>query len=236
MGMSGADLLGLIGIVVGVLGIAAAIGAGWWFGRGPRVVTQVSGATLVSVPDNELIKLTYDGHGVKRITQSQVWIWREGRGTVKGSDVSSADPVTLRVPEGFRILDVSVLKQSKTTNKVEVARDETDKTKATVTFDYLDPRQGAVIEVTHTGERPEVVVLGGTIMGIPKGITPVGSGATVVLAMGLAGDAAVTIPTHSIPRSLRIADQSKKRESVFSGGAGDAVERVLRVIAASLLP
>lgn len=77
MGPIGAAL-GLLAIVVG--GIVAR-----WFARGPRLVMQVSGSTLVSSPSDNRIKVLYKDSPVPRVTQSLVWIWREGRGTIRGA-------------------------------------------------------------------------------------------------------------------------------------------------------
>jgi hypothetical protein len=235
-GMNGTNLLAVVGLVVGLFGILAAFGAAWWFGRGPRLVTQVSGTTLISAPDNPRIRVLYDDRDVHRITQSLIWLWREGRGTIKGSDIDSDDPVAVAVPNDVRILDVSVLAQSKDTNKVEVLPDSSDETRAIVSFKYLEPRQGAVIEVLHTGKSPAAVALSGTIMGVPKGITPVEPGVPVLIA--LAGPAGViTIPTHSIPRSLRIpTDQTHRQRPIFEGGVPGFIERVIRSIARYISP
>jgi hypothetical protein len=224
------DLLALAGVILGVLGVVAAIGAAWWFGRGPRLVMQVSGTTLISAPKNDHIKVLYDNSEVPKVTQSLIWLWREGRGTVRGTDVISNDPVAVNVPSGTRILDASILAQTKDTNRVKIVRDPITETRAVVAFEYLDPRQGAVIEVLHTGEEPGATTISGTIMGIPKGITRAESGATVFVSVGMAGGAAVTIPTHSIPRSLRISGNSLRNSPILSGGFAGAAENVARLI------
>jgi hypothetical protein len=234
--MDRATLLAVLGLVVGVLGVAAAFGAAWWFGRGPRVVMQVSGTTLISAPENPHIKVLYDRNEVRRVTQSVIWLWREGRGTVKGSDIDSDDPVMINVPNEERILDVAVLVQSKETNKVEVIPDPADETRATIRFKYLEPRQGAAIEVLHTGEGPKVVTVSGTIMGVPKGITAVESQMSVDIYLAGAGIATVTMPRHSVPRNLRIADRSHRQRFIATGGARAFAESAIRLIVQSFLP
>jgi hypothetical protein len=109
----------LIGIILGVLGILIGLWAAWWFARGPRLLYQASGASLITAPDdNSRISVQYDGEQVERVTQSIVWLWRRGRGAVKGEDVVPDDPITLSVPDGSVILDVAVLRQSVPTNNV----------------------------------------------------------------------------------------------------------------------
>ncbi|MGW8442065.1 hypothetical protein ACWGXJ_14005 [Paenibacillus sp. S33] len=63
-------------------------------------------------------------------------------------------------------------------NKICVSRDEDSKRKFFVDFDFLDPKDGAVIEILHRGEESESYpVLEGTIKGMRgkirnKGIAP----------------------------------------------------------------
>jgi hypothetical protein len=158
-------------------------------------------------------------------------LWREGRGTVRGSDVVSADPITLRVPAGQRILDAALLLQTKPTNGVIVEVDLHDPDAgATVSFEYLDPRQGAAIEVLHTAESPESVEVTGTVMGIPAGIIRVTESVNVTLPVGLAGAVAVTVPTRTIPRSLRIGSGTSTSRHVDltpAGILGNVIRRLL---------
>lgn len=100
-------------------------------------MVQATGSTLVSTPSDDRITVLYKHDSVPRVTQSTVWLWREGRGTVRGSDVDPDDPGA-----GAR-----------------------------VAFEYLDPRQGLVIEVLHTAASPESVEVTGTVMAYPKGHT-----------------------------------------------------------------
>jgi hypothetical protein len=216
-------ILGLIGIVIG--GVLA-----WWFARGPRLVMQTSGATLVSTPSDHRIRVLYNDEPVERVTQSLVWLWREGRGTIRKSDVVATDPITVRVPPGDRILDAAILAESKPTNAVSIRVDATDpEAGAQLAFEYLDPRQGAVIEVLHTAESPESVELTGTVMGVPKGIVRVRQGIDVDLPVGIAGGVSVTVPTHTIPRSLRHASGTRTSREPDVSVAG-ALANVIRLL------
>lgn len=111
-----ADLWGPIGAVLGLLAIIVGGAVAWWFARGPRLVMQVSGSTLVSSPSDHRIKALYKDSPVPRVTQSLVWLWREGRGTIRGSDVVPEDPIMLKVPDGERVLEAALLVESRPTN------------------------------------------------------------------------------------------------------------------------
>ena len=140
----------------------------------------------------------------------------------------STDPITLRVSGEGDILDVALFAQTEATNAVSIALDpEVPASGATLTFEYLDPRQGAVLEVLHTAESPESVVVTGTIMGIPKGIIRVTESVEVTLPIGLAGAVTATVPMHTIPRSLRIASGTRTHRH-FDLTIGSLVSNALR--------
>jgi hypothetical protein len=228
--MAATDIWGPLGAILGLVGIVIGGVLAWWFARGPRLVMQASGSTLVSTPSDQRIKVLYEGEQVPRVTQSLVWLWREGRGTIRGSDVVTADPITIRVPPGDRILDAAILAQSKPTNAVNVQLDvDGPEAGARLAFEYLDPRQGAVIEVLHTAESPESVELIGTIMGVPKGIVRVRQGVEVDIPVGIAGAVSVTVPTHTIPRSLRRASGARTSREVDVSLVG-TIANLIRVL------
>jgi hypothetical protein len=200
------DIWGPLGVIVGVIAILTGLVFAWWFARGPKLVMQTTGTTLISAPADERIAVLYMGVAVSRVTQTFVWLWREGRGTVNGDDVAASDPITLRIVGDGTMLTATLIAQTKTTNEVAVAFDpDHPEAGARVTFDYLEPRQGAVMEVLHTGESSDLVEPARTIKGIPKGITRITESAEVTLPMGIAGTVVATVPTHTIPKALRVA-------------------------------
>jgi hypothetical protein len=211
-----ADAWGPVGAVLAALAIVVGAVLAWWFARGPRLVMQVSGSTLVSRPSDHRISVLYRDKPVPRVTQSLVWIWREGRGTIRAGDIVPADPITLYVPNGDHVLDADVLAQSKDTNgvSVKVGTDDVDG-RIGINFEYLDPRQGALIEVLHTAESPTEISVSGTIIGVPKGIVRVTADTQVKMPVGVFGSSIeVTIPIHAIPNSLRQASGAKTTRNV----------------------
>jgi hypothetical protein len=209
--MLAADVWGPLGVAFAVLGILIAVLVTWWFARGPRLFVQVSGTTLVSSPAREQITVLYGREVVPRVTQTLIWLWRGGRGAIRGTDIVESDPLRVHVSPGARLLDAAVLAQSKPTNAVSVAMDADSR--VAIDFDYLDVRQGAVIEVLHTAESPELITIAGTIIGIPKGVLRVTEGVEVALPIGVVGSVSITVPTRSIPRSLRVASGMTRRWS-----------------------
>jgi hypothetical protein len=222
-----------VGLALAVVSLAASIFLAWWFARGPGLSVQASGTTLISSPGNERITVQYDGQVVERVTQSVIWLWRTGRGNIEGSAIVDEDPLTLTVPGGNRILDVTLLRQSRETNgfthNFEKSASEVESVK--LSFKYLDRGQGVALEVYHTAPDPESVEMSGTVMGIPRGIRRTSSGSTMRLPVGLVGSVAVTIPTGVIPWHLRGAgEQPRPLRDVFRDTAADTLRSMLRFL------
>ena len=127
-------------------------------------VSMIGGGDAVFPAD---ISVQYRGTPVPRLSSSTVWIWNAGRKTVKGTDIVPHDPLQLRF--GGDVLDVKVKKVSRDVVRITVRTSlETGETVG-YGFEFLDPGDGGVLEVLHTGsaKAPEC---SGTIMGIPKGL------------------------------------------------------------------
>ena len=113
------------------------------------------------------ISVQYRGTPVPRLTSSTVCIWNAGRKTVKGADIVPHDPLQLRF--GGDVLDVKVKKVSRGVVRITVGTSPETGETVRYGFEFLDPGDGGVLEVLHTGsaKAPEC---SGTIMGIPKGL------------------------------------------------------------------
>ncbi|MEK4732817.1 hypothetical protein [Paenibacillus sp. FSL L8-0641] len=123
------------------------------------------------------IEIKYDGVSIESLVQTQIIIWNSGNATINGKEIVNDDRLRFAF-EKNEILSCSVVLFSRGINKFCVSRDEDSKKKIFIDFDFLDPKDGAVIEVLHKGEGNESYpVLEGTIKGMRrkirnKGIAP----------------------------------------------------------------
>jgi len=136
-----------VGWVIGVIAVTLAIVFHFKTRVSTKLAYQWSGRHLVggseaALPDE--VAISYCGISVPRLSSSQIIFWNCGNTTVRGTDIVKVDPL--------RIARVHAKRQNE----------------ALCTFDYLDPGDGARLEILHTGEKgyPELT---GSIRGIPKG-------------------------------------------------------------------
>ena len=158
---------GWVGTFVGTAGATLAVFL-YWRSRIPGIIAfQSQNVSMVGGGDAVFpaeVTFQYQGTPVPRITSSTVWMWNAGKKTVRGSDIVAHDPLRLRF--SAEVLTVSIRKVSR--EAVQITADTSEDRKIVrCGFEFLDPGDGGVLEVLHTGSNnaPECT---GTIIGLPK--------------------------------------------------------------------
>lgn len=101
------------------------------------------------------LSILYDGSQVERITVTKVIFLNSGYPTIKGEDLIEKAPFSITINNG-KILDICVLMGKDTSNQVDV--EYIDESNAKIIFDYLDTKEGGIIQIIHTGEEESVIV------------------------------------------------------------------------------
>lgn len=166
------SLIGIIGIILGIFGIFSY--------RISKSVAkpsyQKSSLRLIGRNEDNLPKyvtVTYKGNEVDRLTKTTLTIWNDGTETLDGSDVVDSDPLLISFKENDKILSYKILKKTKEANAFSLIKCEAFTNKLRLEFEYLDPKDGVVIELLHDSEEryPE---FSGTIKGLPSGFVDQG--------------------------------------------------------------
>lgn len=163
---------GWVGSALGVIGLIAAVVMFRWSRQRAIAAYQQRGSLLLGHNASELpseLSVTYRGRQIPRLTKTLLVIWNAGEKTINGADIVERDPLRIEIDAGGELLAVSVLKVSREAINFELRQDP--KTSSTlVLFDFLDPGDGATVELLHTCENRFVTAVG-TIKGVPGGIT-----------------------------------------------------------------
>ena len=164
--MKSSNLVWLILSLCSIISVPLAI----YFGR-KSLSQKIINAVLSS---NELItnnqsniskvKILYDNETVDDITVTTLTFWNKTSTTIHKTDLIDAEPLSI-FTNGGKILDVSVLKGSRSSNQINVSL--TNDNSANITFDYLDKKEGGIIQVIHTGNHNPIDITrkikGGTV-------------------------------------------------------------------------
>jgi hypothetical protein len=163
-----------LGVAIGILGLIAA----YIFYRRSLVRPKISfikNSLFVIGPNSEFpseLEVFYKGKKVPLVTKSMVVIWNSGNSTLSGTQVVETDPLRIEVGIDCEVLDVELERFTRKTNAFNISISPEYPNIVKCSFDYLDPQDGVVIRVIHTGDTDITVT--GTLRGIPKGLSNLG--------------------------------------------------------------
>jgi hypothetical protein len=166
-------LLNYIGLILGILSILVTVYFAIRYSerKEPRFISLNERKIAVSDDAPEEIQISYKGEKVDQVTSTNVWFWNEGKRPIKLEDIANDQPLLVKLADpnkAIEILDVSVRKSSR--DAINFKAKKEDASTVRLEFEFLDYRDGAVVEVQHTGTRGTSVNVSGVILGAPKGI------------------------------------------------------------------
>lgn len=130
---------------------------------------------LIDKEDKKL-QVFYDGEYVDRVFTTYVWIWNQGKEPIRRYDLVPTSPITINIKtssDEFRMLDYAVIKCTRDAIDAKVA--EVYGTSISFLFEFLDSRDGFLVEIKHTGGRNIGISLAGTVLGHPRPFDSKGS-------------------------------------------------------------
>lgn len=102
------------------------------------------------------LSVLYDGQLVDSICVSTVTIWNSGNRTINDSDIVESKELTLSLLEDNKILSADIIAVSEDTNNFKITM--IDNSSMKILFDYVDKKEGVVIQIIHTGKSESVVI------------------------------------------------------------------------------
>jgi hypothetical protein len=166
---------GWIGTTLGIVGIGLAI---YFYIRtkpSTRILYQTGGVRLIgehSALPNE-VSVSFREVPVRALTTSTIVVWNGGNTTIDGNSVVQSDPLRFCFGVDAQILSTEVLKTSREVVRFSLVTDA-DRSAVLIAFDFLDPNDGAVVKILHTGGEVHGEARG-TIKGMPQGALDAGS-------------------------------------------------------------
>lgn len=163
-------------VVPTLVGIAASGGVSYWLGKRyrsqSRLAFQKNDLTVVGHTDSTKslggIKILFNEVDVPRVVVTRLAVWNVGNTVVDGSQLATSAPLAFVVEAGASILALQIVKATNDANKCRLRVAE-DLSRAFIEFDFLNEKDGALFQVTHTGAQNTARVTG-SIKGISKGV------------------------------------------------------------------
>jgi len=128
---------------------------------------QIIGNINLKLPED--FEVTVAGVRVDSLQKTQFVIWNGGTTTISGDEIVKDDRLRVVFGLSTKILDYNIIGLSREVNKFTVEVNENAEFELLLNFDFLDRKDGVIIEVLHTDSiiDPE---LKGTVKGLVNGI------------------------------------------------------------------
>lgn len=114
------------------------------------------------------VEIVFRGKSIPHVMKTSAAIWNCGNTTIKSDQIVDTDPLRISFSPDTEVLDASILSTTRRVNEFKVQKKVGPPNEVECTFDYLDPNDGVIVNVLHTGD--ENVKILGTIRQMPKGV------------------------------------------------------------------
>lgn len=111
------------------------------------------------------LEVFYDKRKLTALTITKLAFWNNGRDTISKTDIAEKDRVRVQIKEAYEILSCEVIAQTKEANNVVVSMAD-DRKSVSISFDYLDYKEGVVLKIRHTGSESEDLEIKGSIKAV----------------------------------------------------------------------
>jgi hypothetical protein len=164
-----------VGTTIGLASFVIATIVTYWLRPQSRLAVQTNTFQLLgrhSVLPKDL-EFVYKGKSVQNVALSRVALWNIGNTTIQGNQIVHSDPLRVIIASDSEILDASIHTCTRAVNEFRCNLRPGSTSEVLIGFDFLDARDGGLVQIIHTGSVKVQVV--GTVRGVPKGILRVAS-------------------------------------------------------------
>ena len=159
-------LLGIAGVVLGTLGLAAAYIFYRKSIRAKEPMYAMRSENLIRDNISRMtgLKILYNDINIVNLTTTNIAFWNRGAETIDSRDRVESNPLRIGASQEVKILDAKIILENNPSSRMHISL-EADGSSAYVFFDYLDKGHGGIIQVIHTGLSSSDLSLIGDIKG-----------------------------------------------------------------------
>lgn len=154
-----------LAVVLAAAGIVVSFLVGRSARRKPQLRYAIYQERVLEPSDwlaREGLSLSFKGKQVARLERTYIALWNHRGDTVRQADIVEHDPLRVAFDDPAEVLQVRVLRSIRDATQV-AATVRPDRAEVLVAFDFLDSRDGALIEILHAERSAAHLV--GTVRG-----------------------------------------------------------------------
>lgn len=143
---------GWFGSLIGLVGILLSLYFYFKDKIGNRLDYQMAELKILDHKNYTVgMEVKYFDKPIAKLVKTQIVIWNSGHKTIDGNNIVTSDPLRF-IFDSSEVLSCNVMYFSRAINNCIAIKDEHSVNAIKFNFDFLDPKDGMVIEILHTGE------------------------------------------------------------------------------------
>jgi hypothetical protein len=146
-----------VGTIIGVLGILIGAGVSYYFYRKSlrfkELIWSVATTTLLDDKLSNIkdLEIVYKGSKITSLYTSRLVIYNSGTDSISYSDVSERDTLAIGLEWSINTLQITQLNDGYNFRQRVSATHMPHTNAYRLTFEYIKPKEGVVLDVLHTG-------------------------------------------------------------------------------------
>jgi hypothetical protein len=163
--------------LINLLGIVIPIPLAFFFDRRNKPLKLITFAsrTFPVITDRSKkidgLHITISGRSSHIVSVCRLVIWNAGNRTINSKDIPQSDPIRVYPCENVDVFYAKIIEQTHQANQIKLREVNRYPNSYQIEFDYLDPSDGALLDIVHSGDVLQEFKLTGSIKGgaIKKG-------------------------------------------------------------------
>lgn len=128
----------------------------------PTYIVRTINLMTKRIKNINILEVLYAGENISNLSVTKIAFWNAGKETIDQSDIADKSPMKIEIKPEYKMLDANILFQKNESNDFNLELSE-DKKNISINFDYLDYKEGVVIQILHTGNENEDISISGSI-------------------------------------------------------------------------
>ena len=150
---------------LGFLGIIFAFLIGKWYSKKHKLNWYVDTREFFDLKkdlNKTDIQITYKDIPLKSLAQSYVYIWNSGNEIIDKQDLDTIQPLQLYLANSDQVFEYKIKKVTRDVIAPTLVNNKN------ISFEYLDPKDGFVIEILHSSHDTKKLLVNGVVKKIQK--------------------------------------------------------------------
>lgn len=161
------DIINIVSLSIGLLSILLAV-TFYFKSKRTKIISYAKRSYRIITnrfSNIEGVKVLLFDKEVETVTSTRIAIWNGGSKTIYDTDVATLNPIIVSAIDNERIYKSTIIEVSNDSSNISMSEVQNQPNAWKLDFEYIDPGDGAVIEIIHNGTEESDFSIDGKLKG-----------------------------------------------------------------------